>query len=45
MRNIYNALLLVIVGTTSKQLARQVAYLKVENKILRSKLRDGGLPI
>jgi putative transposase len=38
MRNIYNALLLLIAGATSKQLARQVAYLKVENKILRSKL-------
>jgi putative transposase len=38
MRNIFNALLLLIAGATSKQLARQVAYLKVENKILRSKL-------
>src|SRR6478736_1923932 len=38
MRNIYNALLLLIAGATSKQLARQVAYLRVENKILRSKL-------
>src|SRR6266576_4291654 len=38
MRNIYNALLLLIAGATGKQLARQVAYLKVENKILRSKL-------
>src|SRR3954453_17358676 len=38
MRNIYNALLLVIAGATHKQLARHVAYLKVENKILRSKL-------
>jgi len=38
MSNIYNALLLLIAGATSKQLARQVAYLKVENKILRSKL-------
>jgi putative transposase len=38
MRNIYNALWLLIAGATSKQLARQVAYLKVENKILRSKL-------
>jgi len=38
MRNIYNALLLLIAGATSKQLARQVTYLKVENKILRSKL-------
>src|SRR4029453_7528279 len=38
MRNIYNALLLLIAGATSKELARQVTYLKVENKILRSKL-------
>jgi putative transposase len=38
MRNIYNALLLLIAGATSKELARQVAYLKVENKILRGKL-------
>ena len=38
MRNIYNALLLLIAGATNKQLARQVTYLKVENKILRSKL-------
>src|SRR4051812_771350 len=38
MRNIYNALLLLIAGATGKQLARQVTYLKVENKILRSKL-------
>lgn len=38
MRNIYNALLLLIAGATQKELARQVTYLKVENKILRSKL-------
>jgi putative transposase len=38
MRYIYNALLLLIAGATSKQLARQVVYLKVENRILRSKL-------
>jgi putative transposase len=38
MRNIYNALLLLIAGATNKQLARQVTYLKVENKILRGKL-------
>ena len=37
MRNIYNTLLLLI-GATQKELARQVTYLKVENKILRSKL-------
>src|SRR4051794_22906439 len=38
MRNIYNALLLLIAGATHKQLARQVAYLRVENRILRSRL-------
>ena len=38
MRNIYNALLLLIAGATQKELALQVTYLKVENKILRSKL-------
>src|SRR4029450_2557523 len=38
MRNIYNALLLLIAGATQKELARQVTYLKVEIKILRSKL-------
>jgi putative transposase len=38
MRNIYNALLLLIAGASNKELARQVTYLKVENKILRSKL-------
>ena len=38
MRNIYRALLLLIAGATHKELARQVSYLKVENKILRSKL-------
>ena len=37
-RNVYNSLLLVIAGSTSKELARQIAYLKVENRILRSKL-------
>jgi putative transposase len=38
MRNIYNALLLLIAGATQKELARQLTYLKVENRILRSKL-------
>lgn len=38
MRNVYNSLLLLIAGATHKELARQVSYLKVENKILRSKL-------
>ena len=38
MRNIYNALLLLIADATQKELARQVTYLKIENRILRSKL-------
>jgi putative transposase len=38
MRNIYNRLLLVIAGAMQKELARQVSYLKVENRILRSNL-------
>jgi len=38
MRNIYTKLLLLIAGATQKELARQVQYLKVENRILRSKL-------
>jgi putative transposase len=32
-RNVYTALLLVIAGSTHKELARQVTYLKAENKI------------
>jgi putative transposase len=36
--SIFRSLLLVIVGATQKELARQVRYLKVENEILRSKL-------
>ena len=38
MRNIYRSLLLILVGATQKELARQVRYLKVENQVLRSKL-------
>ena len=38
MRNVYRSLLLIIAGSTQKELARQVRYLKVENQILRSKL-------
>src|ERR1700689_3530030 len=38
MRNIYRSLLLILVGATQKELARQVRYLTVENQLLRSKL-------
>lgn len=38
MTNVFQSLLLVIAGTTQKELARQVKYLKVENEILRGKL-------
>ena len=38
MRNIYRSLLLILVGATQKELARQVRYLTVENQMLRSKL-------
>lgn len=38
MTNIYRSLLLVIAGSTQKELARQIKYLKVENEILRSRL-------
>lgn len=33
------SLLLVIAGASQKELARQIRYLKVENQILRSRLR------
>jgi putative transposase len=33
-RKIYTSLMLVIAGSTSKELARQVSYLKAENQIL-----------
>ncbi len=39
-RNIYTSLMLVIAGSTNKELARQVSYLKAENQILRSRLPD-----
>ncbi len=38
LRNIYTSLMLVIAGSTNKELARQVSYLKAENQILRSRL-------
>ncbi len=38
MGNIYRSLLLVLVGATQKELARQVRYLTVENQLLRSRL-------
>ncbi len=37
-RNIYTSLMLVIAGSTQKELARQVSYLKAENQILLSRL-------
>jgi putative transposase len=39
-RNVYTSLMLVIAGSTNKELARQVSYLKAENQILRSRLPD-----
>jgi putative transposase len=39
-RNIYTALMLAIAGSTQKQLARQVAYLKAENQLLRSRIPE-----
>ena len=39
-RNIYTSLMLDIAGSTSKELARQVSYLKAENQILRSRLPE-----
>ncbi|MGC4004054.1 MAG: integrase core domain-containing protein [Pirellulales bacterium] len=38
MSNVFKSLLLVIAGSTQKELARQIKYLKVENEILRSRL-------
>ena len=38
MRNLYHRLLLLIGGSTQKELASQIRYLKIENEILRSKL-------
>ncbi|MCB9922254.1 MAG: DDE-type integrase/transposase/recombinase [Planctomycetaceae bacterium] len=38
MKNIYHRLLLLIAGSTQKELASQIRYLKIENRILRSKL-------
>ena len=38
MKNIYHRLLLVIAGSTQKELASQIRYVKIENETLRSKL-------
>lgn len=38
MASIFQSLLLVIAGSTQRELARQIKYLKVENQVLRSKL-------
>jgi putative transposase len=40
MRNLYHRLLLLIAGSTQKELAARIRYLKIENQILRSKLPD-----
>ncbi len=39
-RSLCTSLLLVIAGSTDKELARQVSYLKAENQIRRSRLPD-----
>jgi putative transposase len=38
MKNLYHSLLLLIAGSTHKELAAQIRYLKIENEVLRSKL-------
>jgi putative transposase len=38
MKNLYHSLLMLIAGSSQKELATQIRYLKVENQILRSKL-------
>jgi putative transposase len=40
MASIFQSLLLVIAGSTQKELARHIKYLKVENEIPRSKLPE-----
>jgi putative transposase len=40
MKNLYHSLLLLIAGSTQKELAAQIRYLKIENEVLRSKLPD-----
>ena len=40
MKNLYHGLLLLIAGSTQKELAAQIRYLKVENEVLRSKLPE-----
>jgi len=44
MKNLYHRLLLVIAGSSQKELACQIRYLKIENQILRSKL-PGRVPV
>ena len=38
MRNLYHSLLLIIAGSTQKQLAQQVRYLSLENQMMRGRL-------
>ena len=38
MKNLYHRLLLLIAGSTQKQLAAQIQYLKAENEVLRARL-------
>lgn len=38
MKNLYHNLLLLIAGSTQKQLAAQIQYLKAENEVLRARL-------
>ena len=38
MKNLYNHLLLLIAGSTQRELAAQIRYLSIENEILRSRL-------
>lgn len=38
MASLFHSLVLVIAGSTQREIARQVRYLKIENEILRSKL-------
>jgi len=38
MKKLYHSLLLLIAGSTQKELASHIRYLKIENEVLRSKL-------
>jgi hypothetical protein len=38
MKSLYHSLLLLIAGSTQKELASQIRYLKIENEVLRFKL-------